>query len=81
MDSPAPPTLYKRKYATGGEVSPEDLRTAYEVAARLVGEHGDQYLPLFQRLDQEVQHQREKETLKNRALAVASQGTLKHGPQ
>jgi hypothetical protein len=84
MDTSRQPTLYKRRYADNEEVSSEDLRTAYQVAAQLVASHGDEYLPLFERLDQEVQQRDEKETIKHRALAVANRGainTLARNPQ
>mgnify|MGYP001314002769 CR=1 FL=1 len=68
------PTIYKRKYTNGQAVSLDDLQTAYEVAAQLVVDHGDQYLPLFERLDQEVQLRQERDTLKDRALAVVEKG-------
>jgi len=65
-------TRYTRKYGAGDEVSSEDLMTAYEAAARLVAAHGDDYLPLFERLDAELQSLEEKERARSRALEVAA---------
>lgn len=73
MDPPPPPTLYKRKYnADNDEVSPSDLREAYQLAARMVADHGEKYLPLFERLDREMNLQKEREAIKNRALIIAN---------
>ena len=70
MDKPQEPVTYKRKYATGDEIAFADLRRAYETAARLVTENGDQYLPVFERLEQAMQERQHKEHLKVRAEEV-----------
>ncbi|MBL1148491.1 MAG: hypothetical protein HND56_00630 [Pseudomonadota bacterium] len=71
MDKPQEPVTYKRKYADGEEVSFVDLREAYRTAASLVADLGDNYLPVFQRLEQELQERQQKEAVKARALEVA----------
>ncbi len=71
MDKPQEPVTYKRKYADGEEVSFVDLREAYRTAAGLVADLGDDYLPVFQRLEQELQERQQKEAVKARALEVA----------
>lgn len=71
MDKPQEPVTYKRKYADGAEVSFVDLREAYRTAAALVADLGDDYLPVFQRLEQELQERQQKEAVKARALEVA----------
>lgn len=68
---PTTPTRYKRRYEDGASVSSEDLRAAYEVAAGLVAQYGEQYLPLFERLDLEIRNVRGKEEAKRRALLIA----------
>ena len=71
MAEPEAPVLYKRKYLDGDEVSLSDLRLAYKVAARLVARDGDQYLPLFERMDKEIKMRQHKEKIKAKALEVA----------
>lgn len=78
MESLPPPTFYKRKYADAKTVSTEDLQTAYEAAAQLVAEHGDKYLPLFERLDNEVQSCGDKDRTRRRALELAESA---HSPK
>ena len=36
-------------------VSDEELRKAYEVAAKVVALHGETYLPIFERLEREYE--------------------------
>lgn len=79
MDTPFVPTIYKRKYADSAEVSHKDLLTAYRVAAQMVADHGDKYLPLFERLDNELQALKKKDRILNRALDVALNGTNHFG--
>lgn len=71
MDKPQEPIIYKRKYGDHDEVSFSDLRAAYETAAGMVADHGDKYLPLFERLDQAMQERQHQESVKARALEVA----------
>lgn len=76
MEDYEPPTVYRRRYREPGEIAASDLQTAYQLAAGLVAEHGDQYLPLFERLDREMRAIAEKETTMRRALAIANGGKL-----
>jgi|AntRauTorcE11897_2_1112592.scaffolds.fasta_scaffold08388_5 hypothetical protein len=71
MKRPEPPTLYKRKYKDDDEVSLRDLQTAYRRAAKMVVERGDQFLPVFDRIDKEIQEHKNREALKARAQKVA----------
>jgi len=77
MDKPQEPVTYKRKYAAGDEIAFADLRRAYETAARLVTENGDQYLPVFERLDQAMQERQHKEHLKVRAEEVVRKSRIR----
>ena len=70
MNEPQKPITYKRKYAKGDKVSFADLRRAYETAARLVTENGEQYLPVFERLEHAMQEHQRKEHLITRAEEV-----------
>ena len=65
---------YTRKYANGEPVSHEDLASAFEQAAQLVVEHGDEFLPLFERLDQELQQRNEQEAARERTKEVVRKG-------
>ena len=78
MDMPQEPIIYKRKYGDHDEVSFSDLRAAYETAAGMVADHGDKYLPLFERLDQAMQERQHQESVKARALEVARQKAQRH---
>ncbi len=79
MDKPQEPVTYKRKYAEGDGVSFADLRRAYETAARLVTENGDQYLPVFERLEHAMQEHQHKEHLKARAEEVVRKSKTRLG--
>ncbi len=71
-EHPVIPKRYTRKYGDDDtDVAVEDLRTAYRVAARLVTDHGEQYLPLFERLDHEIQAHEKRQEMKARALQVS----------
>lgn len=59
--------------ATAGTVSSGDLTTAYRIAANLVADHGDTYLPLFERLDLEITARDERRAILDRAAEVAKQ--------
>lgn len=72
------PTIYRRKYGDHDEVSFTDLRAAYEIAASMVAEHGDKYLPLFERFDREMQTRQQQEAVKSRALEVARRKAQRH---
>ena len=74
---PYVPTVYKRKYAEHDDVSFVDLRSAYEVAAGMVAEHGDKYLPWFERLEKEIQDRQKQSEIRERALKVAKHAKIK----
>lgn len=74
------PTINTRRYETSTNVPAKDLTTAYRVAATLVVEHGDQYLPLFERLDREMTSRDEKRAIRDRAAEV-SKGAKRARPE
>ena len=76
MDIPDPPALYKRKYSEKDNISFKDLRTAYHTAARMVERFGDKYLPIFERLDTEIESHQQQETLRARALKIAQRSKV-----
>ena len=47
------------------------LQTAYKIAAKVVTQYGDVYMPIFKRLHEEVDKRMAEEKLKNIALQVA----------
>lgn len=49
----------------------EQLREAYQIAAEVVARYGDAYLPVFNRLHQEMEKVKEMERMKSLALNVA----------
>ncbi|TVQ84003.1 MAG: hypothetical protein EA357_04185 [Micavibrio sp.] len=73
METPKKPVLYTRKYTKDDDISFDDLRTAYRRAARLVDTHGKDYLPVFERLERELQERQHEEALLARAKEVARQ--------
>ena len=66
------PYLYKRRYLDNRDISSEDLKIAYHQAAKLVAEHGEKYLPIFERLEKEMHNMQNKEAAIKRALEVAT---------
>lgn len=63
---------YTRKYADGKPVSSADLESAYNQAAQLVVEHGEEFLPLFERMDEEMQSRETTRTQIEKAREVAA---------
>lgn len=53
------------------EVTHERLQLAYERAALIVAEYGDQYLPVFERIERELNAYDATAAARQRALAVA----------
>ncbi len=49
----------------------DDLRRAHEIAARLVTEYGDRFLPIFERVEREIDALDERKDAMQRALDVA----------
>lgn len=68
-----PPLLFRRKYAPGDGVSLEDLRKAHYIAAR-IAKAFPKFLPVFIRLDQELQAQESQKSILERAVQVAEAG-------
>lgn len=52
-------------------VSDEDLAKAYKIMAKVIRDHGDKYLPVFQRLHEEMETRKSKQGLKDIALQIA----------
>lgn len=53
-------------------VSDEEVEKAYKIMAAVIRDHGDKYLPVFQRLHEEYEQRKAKRDLKNLALQVAA---------
>lgn len=49
----------------------DDLQECYELMAYIVNKHGDDYLPLFERLHEEIEARKEKNNLLEIASKVA----------
>ena len=56
-------------------MSIDRLETALSYAALCIAEHGDAYLPLFERLEAEVEAARAKESARERAIRLAKSGS------
>lgn len=48
-----------------------DLNNAIILAARIVARHGEQYLPIFERLENEINAARDDSQRMNRAIEIA----------
>jgi len=66
-NSPSP-----RKAMTDSEISFADIKTAYDYIALIVARYGKTYLPLFERLHQEIDIIRSEEQLLELAFDVSS---------
>lgn len=52
-------------------VSDEELQTAYHKIALVVARYGEKYLPIFERLEKEIEERKLKSDAMKRALRVA----------
>lgn len=52
-------------------ISEDELRRAYQIAALLVVQFGDEFLPHFEVLEREVSMLKVRQSVRDRALAVA----------
>jgi hypothetical protein len=68
-----PPTARPR---TIRAVTREALQRGLEQAAAIVRNYGDQYLPVFERLERELQEWDAQASIRDRALAVASRSAI-----
>lgn len=64
---------YTRRYAHGESVGRGDLESAFREAAKLVVEQGDEFLPIFERLEQEVETADARESARAKARAIVDQ--------
>lgn len=53
-------------------LTPEQIRKVYKIAAEVVRLYGDTYLPVFERIHEEVEKINQKQSMKTLALSVAS---------
>lgn len=58
--------------AVEAEVSYQDIKDAYLLAAMIVAEHGEEYLPIFERLQTELNSFSAKKKLVDKAKEIAS---------
>jgi len=71
MDKPKIPLLYKRKYEDSDDIALCDLQEAYHLAARKVADGGENYLALFERLEDELLRRESRKDAMARALKIA----------
>jgi hypothetical protein len=55
------------------KVTIEDLRRGRRIMAGIIAQYGDVYLPIFIRLDKELQQAEENERMKKLALEIAAE--------
>jgi len=53
------------------EITLSVLKEAYQTAAKVVADHGDVYLPIFERLHNEIEQRKARDTMLAKAQAVA----------
>lgn len=63
----------KKKYDCDTEIRFEDIMDAYQVMARIVSQHGENFLPLFQRLHDEIEKRKSQFDLMKLADKIAKQ--------
>lgn len=66
-ESPSPTNTFKKKT----DISYQDIKKAYEVAALVVTKYGEVYLPLFERLQSELEDHQRKQKLVDKAKKIA----------
>lgn len=64
--------MIKANRAMKPETMHQRLQRAYLVAAEIVAQHGEKYLPIFERLESELRAINAKESAIDRARMVAS---------
>lgn len=69
--TPKPATPRRRIYQSDAEIPVADLEAARAVLARVVKHHGELYLPLFKRLDDECRARETAGNTLSRALQIA----------
>ena len=52
-------------------VTDEELEKPYKIIAKIVRDYGDKYLPIFQRIHDEVERRKANQGLKDIALQIA----------
>jgi hypothetical protein len=61
------------KQATKKGLTLEELEECYIIAARVVADYGDVYLPVFERMKNELEKARKAEGLRALAIAVTKE--------
>lgn len=74
--SPFEPTICRRR-PKGKEITLEDIIQARDKCAWVIAQYGEQYLPIFERLEKEVALRKKQDELLQRALKI---GTRKGTP-
>lgn len=57
------------------QLSLSQIKKAYYQAAKIVAQHGDKYLPIFERLENEYKDRKDKIEALNRAIKIAEKHT------
>lgn len=74
----APISPIRHKPLRRGDISNERLKDAYYTIAKIVSEQGEDYLPIFERLDTELKHYNHKHQMLEKAFGVASGSNLEY---
>lgn len=67
------PTFRKRIALSDIEINKTTLKECLCYMAYMVNEHGDTYLPIFERLKEELEILKQREALKNYARKIANE--------
>ncbi|PCJ02015.1 MAG: hypothetical protein COB14_03120 [Alphaproteobacteria bacterium] len=65
-----PPFIFKERPKRLQRVTFVEIRKAYNQIAKIIALHGEQYLPLFERLHTEITEYRERKELLNIATKI-----------
>lgn len=63
------------------EISLETMVQARNKCARIIALHGEQYLPIFERLEKEIVLRKQKDELLQKALKIGTQNGTQNGTQ
>ena len=67
-----PVNAFRKAGSPNQTVSDERLSEAYKKIAQIVSEHGDAYLPIFERLHKELEERDAKKSMMSLAKSVAA---------
>jgi hypothetical protein len=71
-NAPSPYPFLNVKHYKDDEITDEVIERCYRIAAKVVAVHGNNYLPIFERMKQEKENREKVKVLKKLALNIAN---------